>query len=356
VTDPNWNLWQSERKTPTPEDRRLDRPTDPLLMTGYWRIERAKTRHDTPVLIWTEAGQEHTIYQRGATVWNTLGHADKWQDFLDKDWLHCVAVTKADWSQALETGFWPDGKPAKMMSQEEKLGISTEPGDNQGPVEELLSEQIAELADKASKTAVIDQPSADTATGILDRLRLLLQKAEAKRVEEKEPFLEGGRQVDAKWKGVRQPGLDAGEALDKRRRAWLRQEQARLDAIAAEETRKAQEAARAEQERIAEEENAKRAAEAEEKGEAPPEPVQPEDVQVAVPEVAAERATAGSAYGRNSGLRRVKVAKITDIRVFAGYLVDSQDVDMMACLRKRADAAARAKIALPGLTLEDELQ
>ena len=346
MTD-QFSLWRAERETPTPEERRLDRPTDPKLMGGYWRVIRAKTRHDTPVMVWTKDGEGASIFQRNATRYDTENNADKWQEFIDKDWLKCIAVTKAEWASAIETGFWSDGKPARQMSTDEKLGIDTQSGSNDAPIIESLADQIATLADKAEKAKVTDQASADAATGILDRLRALLQKAEAERVAEKEPFLQGGRDVDAKWKVVREPGLTAGEALEARRKAWLRAEQAKLDAEAAAERKRLADIADAERKKLAEEAAAKGE-------EAPPPEVVPEPV------VETKRATAGTTYGRASGLRKTKVAKIVNLAMLVNYLLfregEQPDADALAYFQKRADGAARGGAPLPGVKIEEELR
>lgn len=340
-------MWRTERETLTPEERRLDRPTDPKLMGGYWRVLRAKTRHDTPIMIWTKDGEDATIFQRHTQRLDTVNNADQWQSFIDKDWLKCVPVTKAEWAQAIETGFWIDGKPSRPMSNDEKLGIATEPsGGNDAPAEELLGDQIASLAEKAAAAQVTDQASADAATGILDRLRALLQKAEDARKTEKEPHWLAGKAVDEKWKGVMTPGTTASETLEARRKAWLKAEQKRLDAEAA-----------AERKRLADEAEARRIqAEKDAKAKGEPAPViEPEPE----PVVETKRATAGTAYGRQSGLKKTKVATITDLPMLVNSLVfagEGPDADCLAYFQSRADKAMRASITLPGVTITEEMK
>lgn len=352
----NYDLWNAELKNPVPESDRLERSVDPLMMSGFWRIEAAKTKADYPVAIWTGEGQTATMFKIGLKLMNTEQNADKWQEFLDQTWPLCHAVSTPAYHAAMASGFWADGKPARKMSDEEKLGIDVKPGDNQAPVEEALADQIAALVEKADATPEPQtQEQANAATGILDKLRTLLKRAETERVAEKEPHLEAGRAVDAKWALVADPGKRAGVALDERRKSYLRKEQARLDALAAEETRKREEAARAERQRLADEENARRAAEAAEQGDAPAELVKPEDI--AVPEVApveAQRATAGTEFGRASGLKKVKVAVIEDKAKLLAALAD--DDDMLAYLQSRADKAMKAKITLPGVKIEEVLK
>lgn len=351
----NYDLWNAELKNPVPESDRLERSVDPLMMSGFWRIEAAKTKADYPVAIWTGEGQTATMFKIGLKLMNTEQNADKWQEFLDQTWPLCHAVPTPAYHAAMASGFWADGKPARKMTEEEKLGIDTKPGDNQAPVEETLAEQIAATVEKAeAMPEPKTQDEADAATGIVDKLRKLWKRADEERDREKRPHDEAAAAVQAKWKPIMEPAKIAGAALDERRKTYLRKEQARLDAIAAEETRKRQEAAKIEAQRIADEENARRAAEAAEKGETPTDVVKAEDI--AMPEVApveAARATAGTAFGRNSGLKKKNVGTITDKDALIAALKD--DADFTAYLQSRVDAAVRAKVTLPGVTVKEIL-
>jgi hypothetical protein len=293
-------------------------------------------------------------------VRNTVQDATVWDEFTQGSWLWCRAVTRDEYAHAMETGFWADGKPARQMSDEEKLGIDTSTGGNNPPIEESLADQIAALVGKIEDLAVTDQASADAASGYLDKLRKLLELAEAARVREKEPFLEGGRQVDAKWSKVRQPGIDAGTRLKAARDKWLRDEQARLDAIAAEETRKRREEA----ERAAEAEAERLRKEAEQHGQPVDESEIAERVQAAVPvveEVQPERARASSDFGRATTAKKTKRAMIVDLSILAGHFVIGTgtadkplpDADFLDYMQKRADKAMRAKITLPGVEISE---
>jgi len=355
----SYDLWNAELLNPVPASDRLERTIKPTMMSGFWRIEAAKTKADYPVAIWTGEGQTATMFKIGLKLMNTEQDPNEWQDFLDRTWPLCHAVTTPAYHAAMASGFWADGKPARKMSDEEKLGIDVKPGDNQAPVEEALADQIAALVEKADATPEPQtQEQANAATGILDKLRTLLKRAEAERVAEKEPHLEAGRAVDAKWALIADPGKRAGVALDSRRKAYLLKEQARLDAIAAEETRKREEAARAEQERIRLEREAEFRQHAEEAG-LPQEDVDRHIAETPVPEVKvepveAQRATAGTEFGRASGLKKVKVAVIVDKAALLAALAD--DADMLEYLQSRADKALKAKITLPGVKIEEVLK
>lgn len=407
-------LWRAERESPTPEERRLDRPTDPKLMAGYWRIVRAKTRHDTPVMIWTKDGEEFTIYQRNtkrALVngdWGVMedGHDEHFlaaiRDFTNKDWLKCIAVTKAEWASAIETGFWPDGKPSRQMSNDEKLGIDTGSGSNDAPVAETLADQIDALADKLEKVKEpTTQAEADALTGDLDRMRALLKKAGAVREDEYRPHKEAADAVSVKWAKIMKPGQDAGTSAEAKRKAFLAKEQRRLDEIAAEERRKREEEARKaaqvererlqkeadaraaeerERRRIEAEAAAKRAEEARKAAEADAakkaeadrlaaeaaaaataaESVETEIVaepEVVVAPVETKRASAGTSFGRQSGLKKTKVGKIVNLAMMVNALLfpgdDKEvDADALAYFQGRADKAAKGGFPLPGTVIE----
>lgn len=365
-----FSVWRAELKNPTSEDRRQDRPTDPALINGYWRIEGARTKFDTPLMIWTQEGENYTIFQFGADQpRNTRDHDKAWQSFIGGRWLSAVAVRKADWDHALEHGRWPnDNKPARDMGTEERLDVDLGGGDNAAPMDAALADQIAALAEVIEKQGEPkDQAAADKLAGDLDRLRALTGKAEAERKIEKAPVLQLGKDIDAKWGAVTAPGDAAyikGEAWKK---AFLKKETARLAEIARQENLRRVAEANAERERIEAETRARlkaeadaRAAEAEE-GEEPNVPTEDEIAaraaevaaeQVApVEEVQAERAVAGSAFGTRRGLRRVKKGKIVDAKAFASALIDMKHGDMMTLLETLANRAAKAGMPQPGVEI-----
>lgn len=375
----SWQLWKDELKSPVPEADRQTRSTDRVQMTGYWRIEAAKTKPDYPVLIWTEADKADvaTVFQIGRKVMNTTGDVKKWEEFCEASWLWCRAVTREDYARAMDTGFWPDdNKPARQMTDEEKLGIDTSTGGNNPPIEESLADQIAALVAKVTALEVKDKPTADTASGYLDKLRKLLELAEAERVKEKAPHAQAAAQVDAKWSAVRDPGIAAGAKLKLARDTWLKNEQARLDAIAEAENKKRREAAEAE--------NAKRRAEADAAAEAEAERLRKEAAQhgqqvdeqeiaarvaetVAPPvevkpvEVKPEVAKASSTFGRATSAKKTKVAQITDRAKLVAFLMDggvpdepAPDADFLDYLQVRANKAMRGKITLPGVEIVEE--
>ena len=345
------------------------------MMTGYWRIIGPKTKPDWPVMIFTEADPAKnpagaTIFQIGRKVHNTVEHPDEWQDFIAGAWLKCIAVSRLDYVASMERGTWPDGKPAKQLTENEKLGIEIPAGGNDAPADEAIADQIAALLATVKAAEVKDQASADAASGLLDKLRGLLKMATAQHDVEKAPILEQAAIVDSKWNNIRNPAKEAGEKLKIARDTWLKNEQARLDAIAAEENRKrraeAEAAAEAERQirlQEAAERNERLRKEAEQMGMQADLPSQAEieaevaaQVTVKVDEVMPEKAKASSTFGRATSAKKVKIAKVVDAALLCNWFLhtDHPDADFAAYLQTRADKAMRAKISLPGVEVTEE--
>lgn len=340
----SWLYWKADLASPGTLNRDI---TDPGC--GFWRQRSAKTKPDYPIAIWFE---DEPVVKVGNKV--TRGQ-DALLEFLSgSTWLNAVAVPHIDYLSAMENGKWPiDGKPARKMDEAERHDIDISEGDNAAPVEETLADQIATLAEKIDATAEpTTQDQANALSGLLDKMRALLKLAEVERVKEKEPHKTAAEQVDAKWREVKTPGEQAGIAGEARRKAFLRKEQARLDAIAAEERRKQQAIIDAENERIRQE-NAQREADAAEKGEDTPAALVPE---ITAPAAEAPRATAGGTFGRSTGLRKVTVVDQVDAAVLAQHFIDGKDADFISYLTDRAKKALRGKITLPGVTTKEELQ
>lgn len=346
MTATNYAYWRQELKTPGQSRDTADTPTN-----GFYRAKAAKTKPDYPVAIWhTTDVDEVEIIKIGNKQID--GKSAEGNDFRDGTWQHCEAVTNEVYDAAMETGFWPDGKNARKMSDEERMGIDISAGDNAAPIEESLAEQIESAVAKASAiTSVKTEAEAKAANELADKLQTLFKLGEAERVKEKTPHDEAAKAVQAKWLPIINPASDARERLVGKGglvKQWLKVEQDKIDA-----------AARAERQRLAEEaerirlENEKRAAEAAEAGEPEPAPVMPE---ISAPAVETQRATAGSTFGRSSGLRKVTVVDTIDVAVLTKHFIDSADEDFSTYLNTRAAKAVRAKVKLPGVTTKDQMQ
>lgn len=372
-----YTLWHKELRHPTPEEHRLQRTTTPSEMSGYWRIVGARTKPDYPVAIWTADGETDTIIQIGRmTPVRTNGrHDDKhWQEFANGSWLHCIAVTEDEYHRAMDDkgpGKWDDGKPARQLTADQKLGLDipttpAEQGGNMPPeaAAEIEHEQIVEkieaLVEKANAIGKIDSiEKANEAAAIIEPLRGLGTRGEARRKSEKQPHLEAAAAVDAKWSAVRLASeavkvlLDAVDGFRRAEKRRLEQEEAERQrkerARIAEENRQRLEAEAAERRRIAE-------AEARE-----PEP-QPsaDDMAAEAERIAAETVVpvkveaprVGTAFGRGVSKPKIKSGTITDIDLFFGAIKTQADV--VEFLQKKANALARANVTLPGMEIDRE--
>ncbi len=315
---------------------------------GFWRIEGARTKSDTPVAIWGESGKQKLKVGRKPTA--SEGSAE-WGEFTTSSWTKCVYASEADYRSALETGVWPDGK----LSRTPDVEAQPAPDTNNPPPDASLADEISTLAEALEEAPEPpDQAAANALSGKLDRMKALLDKAEAERVREKEPFLEGGREVDARWKAIGEPGGEAYRKGKTKRQAFLIKEQSRLDAEAATERKRLQAIADAENERIREE-NERIVAENKRAAQAGAPVGEPELVpEVAAPVVEAPKAKAGSTFGRGTSLKTVRKAVIDDATKLCAYYIERKDGDFMGYLAGRAQAAVRAKVTLPGVLIREE--
>lgn len=330
MSDNSYAYWQQELKAPG-QSRDVDSK-----IAGFWRSAGARTKVDWPIAIWyadgtpnIKIGNKHEVGFNGE------------QEFMSgATWLGCSAVSKAEYDAAMATGRWADGKAARNMTEAEKHDIDLTPGDNAAPVEEQLADQIATLAEKIEATSEpTTQAAADALSGLLDKMRVLLREAETRRVEEKYPHRLAAEAVDAKWRMVTGLGAVAGINGETRRKAFLRKEQARIDEEASEERD------RQEEERRKAAEEAHQAGDAEKAAEIAAAPL---------PAAEAPRARAGSATGRATGLRKVKVGVITERAAFIAALEGQADFD--AFLTDKAQKLARAGVELAGMKINEELQ
>lgn len=366
MANEGWALWFAEQANPTPEERRLDRPSEPALMSGYWRINRARTKPDTPMAIWTQDGEAHTIFQFGAhQPKNTSTDEKRWHDFIAKDWLKATAISRDEWDRALQSGKFDDGKDAREFTDEERLDIIPDtPREAGGNAPEgdgdTFHEQVVTKIDAALAKAlalpfpITTMEDAQKGAEIIETLTGLGKQGEAKRKIEKQPHIDAAAAVDAKWSPVR----SASEMIAKLKtviETFKRAETARLQKIA-------DEAARVERKRLQDiadaEAEEKRVAlqkqlddEAEQRGE----PAEQVVIEAEKVEVVAETVTApkvSSTYGRAVSTPKTKTATITDVRALCEHFIHAGDADFLEYLGKRANAAARAKITLPGTEID----
>ncbi len=338
-----YGTWHAAAKGTAPD---WDNDQD---IQGFWRIVGARTKSDTPVAIWGESGKQKLRVGRKPTA---SEGSTEWGEFSTGSWVKCVYCTEADYRSALETGVWPDGK----LSRTPDVEAQPAPDTNNPPPDASLADEIATLAEALEEAPEPpDQAAANALSGKLDRMKALLDKAEAKRVSEKEVFLQGGRAVDAKWKVIGEPGGEAYRKGKAKRQAFLLKEQAKLDAAADAERKRLQAIVDAENEKI-------RLANIEARKAWDTNPDLPIDAplpellpEVAAPVVEAPKAKAGSTFGRGTSLKTVRKAVIDDPAKLVAYYIEKKDGDMFDYLQGRAQAAVRAKVSLPGVSIREEL-
>lgn len=382
-------LWKAERKNPTPEERRTDRTTEPAEMAGYWRIIGARTKVDYPLMIWPIEGSNAAIFQIGRkTPMNTVEHPKEWDELVSHSWLKCVAVEKADWDLALDTGRWPPepdfpkGKPARALTEAEKAGIDVIPqtprkeGGNapdEPPVDEdgkpldatyiQVRDNLKKALEQAEKLGPITSlEKANQAAEIVELLSSNGSIGEAKRKAEKKPHDDAADKVQAKWVPILQPASEMIKTLRKLVQKFKDEEEARLKeearrARVAEEKRLADEAAK----RIADE--AERVAlatgqempDAEEIAEQAQEEAQAQMAQA--PQVDTT-VRVGTATGRGISVPKKKRGHIEDVDAFIGALRPPgkfedwpETNDFKVWLQDKADKLARANTELAGMKI-----
>lgn len=318
-----WSWWQKALKDPSKVGSR-DLPvhdSDP--QQGYYRIRYGKDKPFEPVAIWKEDGK-WLAYRSGREV------------DAEAIWTSCCRnpVSYQAYQDAIDGKGWADNDA--VVSAQVKIAEPTI-GDNSGDLDQAVAfkDQIdAALAGLKAYEKVGDDETAAKALSLRNRLNELSGQADKIRVKEKEPHLEAGKAVDAKW----QPLVKSAKAgADKAR-----------DAIGAWETEKLRR--QREDQRKAEE--ARKAAE-----EAARE--QQSDVAVAeAPTVEAPVETAPApikaAYGKAASVQVKTVLKdVTDWKALAVYMCDHPTAqDMLRQLAQRAIDAGRTNI--PGITTEEK--
>lgn len=350
----SYALYRGEMATPSGEGDRHNRTTVARDCSGYWRISASKMKTDWPVFIWADPDSNAVSVRVGGNEFNATAEPDKWQSFTEKSWMHCSAVSKADYQVAIDTGFWPDGRPARNMTQEEKLGVDVQGGGaNDAPIDELLADQISALAAKLAAVAKpTSQAEADAVQTMIDRMTLLLKKAESTRVTEKQPHMNAAAAVDAHWKGIMNPGTEAKDKALFLQKAFLKEELARRQEQARKEAEEAAERAAAEQT----ERNKALAEQAEQMG-IPTDGLEDEVEVVPVAPAPVELPKASSSVGRAAGLKKVKRGIITDLPKLVAFFFPADgdpDPEALAYLQTRVDKATRGKITLPGVTVQEE--
>jgi len=318
-----WGWWQAALKNPAAIGKTLPvHENEP--QQGYYRTRFKDSPWQPVAIFYPEGSKELVAYRNGREV-----RPDEIWTFACRN-----PVSYQAYNDALEGKGWPDDDKT-VAAQVTAPAPSI--GDNSATVDEAeaLKDQIAAaLAGMDAYSKIADDATAAKALSLRNRLNELSGQADKIRTKEKEPFLEGGKAVDAKW----QPLVKSAKAgADKVR-----------DAIGSWETQKLQEQRKreweAEQARLASEKAAR-----EQQGEtAVIDAPKTETVAEAAP--TAIKAT----YGKSASVQVKKiVADVTDYAALYAYMAGREEVQtLLRQLAQRALDAGRTNI--PGITVEEK--
>lgn len=319
-----WAWWQAALKDPSKIGGKELPVHDSDPRQGYFRVRYGKDKPFEPVAIWKDEDGNWLAYRSGREV-NAEGI-----------WTSCCRnpVSYDAYTAAVEGKGWPDDDTVvKAQVQPPEPTI----GDNSGevdPSEELKDQIEAALKGMDAYAKVSDDETAAKALSLRNRLNELSGQADKIRVKQKEPHLEAGKAVDAKW----QPLVKSAKAgADKVR-----------DAIGAWETVKLQAERKRQQEieqaRIAAE---KAAQEIEGETAVVDAPVSAASVEVAPTPIKAT-------YGKSASVSvKVFVKDVTDYAALYAYMANREEVQtLLRQLAQRALDAGRTNI--PGITTEEK--
>jgi len=247
-----WRWWQEALKSPG----KIGTPDLPIhaneYQLGYYRCRR-KNGPWEPVGIYPDDDGVVVGFRSGLQV------LDLNDLFL---WCCRYPISYEAYVKALEGGGFDD-EPAPAPT----IGHNSGDAD---PFDALMMEYLGEkeMAEEFLKQPVKTKADADRAAIWADRLKKIASKAVAFHKVEKQPFLDGGRAVDEKWRGLKEePGtvVDALRAHVKPYFAELKRQEEERQRLAREkadaERREAEEKARAAREAAAKAEEGDLAAE-----------------------------------------------------------------------------------------------
>ncbi len=318
-----WSWWRAALKNPAAIGKTLP-VHDGDAQQGYYRAKNKDKTFDPVAIFFPEGSDELVAYRSGREV------------RADEVWSFCCRypVTFEAYTAATEGKGWPDDDAAvaaQVKAPEPGIGDNSE--NERVDEAETLKDQIeAALARLKAYEKIADDETAKKALSLRNRLNELSGQAEKIRVKQKEPHLEAGKAVDAKW----QPLVKSAKAgADKVR-----------DAIGAWETVKLQEQRKREREieqaRIAAEQAASEQSAEVEVLEAP----------APVSAVEAAPTPIKPTYGKAASVSIKKVVtEVTDWAALSSYMLNHPD--FQACLRDLAQRATDKGHTVPGVKVEE---
>jgi hypothetical protein len=303
---------------------------------GYYRT-RFKDKPWEPVAIWFEDGKWHAM--RG----------DRQVDASDI-WTWCCRnpISYEAYTKAIEGAGWDDEPEAPAIGH-------NLPSD---PFEALQVEFAAEReqAEAFMKKPITTQAEADRAAIWSKRLSTIAKRATDLHKVEKQPHLDAGRNVDNKWRELKEEPDAISKKLKRHMDAFL-QEEARKE-------RERQAAARAEADRIQREADAARvAAEKAAKNDNDAAAIAAQNNAIAEAERLAQQAAVAEreAQARNASagrtgakvsLRTFVFAEVTDFDALLMALKDRPEIKEV--VDTLANRAARSGVELAGMAIRSE--
>lgn len=292
---------------------------------GYYRT-RFKDKPWEPVAIWSEDGKWYAM--RGE---HQIDATDIWT------WCCRNPISYEAYTKAIDGGGWDDEPEAPAIGH----NLPTD------PFEALQVEFAAEKeqAEAFLKLPIKTQADADRAAVWSKRLSTIAKKATDLHKVEKQPHLDAGRNVDNKWRDLKEEPDALSKRLKRHLDDYLREQQRvemerqrKAQEEADRKRREAEEAARA----AAQQENAAAAAEAKR--------LQDEAAQ-AEREAQARNASAGRT-GAKVSLRTFVYADITDFDALLMALKDRAEIKEV--VETLANRAARSGVELAGMAIKSE--
>ena len=290
---------------------------------GYYRA-RSNKYGDEPVAIWNNG--ETMLAIRGFDQ-NQIDPGEIWTFVCSNP------IEYEEYNKAIINGCFSDEPPAPKTHNL--------PDD---PCEALAIELEGEkeLAEEFLSEPVTDQTQADKAAAWSKKLSAISKKADDQRKVEKQPHVDAGKAVDAKWNPIRDEAKDLSTRLKRHLDDWLR-EQARIES---ERQRKAQEEA---------DRKRKEAEEAAAKAQSEQDAIEAEKAMEAAKKAeqdAKERNAQAGRTGSKVALRTFISATITDYDKLLNDLKDRQEIkDLVQSLANRA---AKSGVKLDGMEIHEE--
>tara|TARA_R110000868_G_scaffold145660_4_gene366012 strand:+ start:6076 stop:7059 length:984 start_codon:yes stop_codon:yes gene_type:complete len=294
---------------------------------GFW-YQRSKTGPRRPVATWRDESGELVALVGFETGARQSLAVDIWTYICQHP------VEEETYRKAFETGVWPDDPPKVFAPTSDGDDRPNMPAGNDAATfaEELAGEQ--ELAEQFLATSIETKQDADRAAVWAKRLNELAKRADDHRKVEKEPFLVGGREIDAKWGEIITDAKDLTSRLKKHVEPYLIAQKKADD-----------------EKRRTEEEKARKLREEADKVNDPD--TKAEAIQAAqeAEESAKQKSAGAGRTGARVSLRTEKRAKIVDFD--ACYEALKVHPEMRALVEALASRAVRSGVSLPGVEVEE---